>query len=90
MSKPKAKLTTQKQHEELGRMLTNIYETGYLDARQSYKNSFIKGVLAGFGGVIGATIVVGLLLWLLTFFTQVPLVGHLSHNIQQTLQQNKK
>jgi hypothetical protein len=90
MPKPKAKLTTQQQYEQLGRMLVNIYETGYLDKKQSYKNSFIKGILAGLGGVIGATLVVGVLLWALTFFSDVPFIGRISNNIHQTIQQDKK
>jgi uncharacterized protein (DUF697 family) len=88
MPKPKAK-DSQKRDQQLGRMLTNIYETGYLDRNSMYKQSFIKGVVAGFGGVVGATIVVALVLWILTFFGQVPLIGHLSQNIQHTLQQSK-
>jgi hypothetical protein len=90
MPKPKTKLTTEQQYEQLGKMLVNIYETGYLDKRQSYKNSFIKGVLAGLGGVIGATLVVGLLLWVLTLFSDVPLLGRITHNVNQTIQQDKK
>lgn len=67
-------------------MLVNIYETGYLDIHKSYKHSFIKGVIGGFGGVIGATIVVGLMLWLLSLFDQVPLVGNFIDAIRSTLQ----
>jgi len=90
MPKPKAKLTTQQQYEQLGQMLVNIYETGYLDKKQSYKNSFIKGVLAGLGGVIGATLIVALLLWTLSLFSDVPLIGRITHNVNQTIQQDKK
>ena len=70
MPKPK-KPSQKKRDEQLGKMLVNIYESGYLDRNTAYKQTFFKGVLAGFGGVVGATIVVALLLWFLTFFNIV-------------------
>lgn len=73
-------------YEDLGHMLENIYESGYIDRNQSYKMSFIKGMLSGLGGVIGATIVVGLLLWILSLFSSVPLAKRLVKNIQNTVQ----
>jgi len=77
--------------EELGNMLKNIYESGYLDRNQSYKQSFIKGVLGGFGGVIGATIVVAILLWTLSLFHNVPIpfLNRVTDNVQHTLQMRK-
>lgn len=70
-------------------MLTNIYESGYIDRNQAYKMSFIKGLLAGFGGVIGATIVVALLLWVLTFFDNIPLVGRFTERTRTTIEQSQ-
>ena len=49
-------------YENLGKMLVSIYETGYLDAKQSYKQAFFKGLASGLSGVIGATIIVALLI----------------------------
>ncbi len=72
--------------EDLGKMLNNIYETGYIDHNQAYKYSFFKGLASGFGGVIGATIVVAILLWLLSAFKQVPFVGPFVDSIKQTVQ----
>lgn len=77
-------------YEQLGRMLANIYETGYIDRNQTYKMSFIKGILAGFGGVVGATIVVALVLWILSVFVDVPIIGPLLDSVQNTLQSDKK
>lgn len=84
-----SKAKTNKDYEQLGRMLTNIYESGYIDRTQAYKMSFVKGLLAGLGGVIGATIVVALLLWVLTFFDSVPLVGRFTEHTRQTIEQNR-
>lgn len=84
--KPTEKLSS-KQYENLGRIVASVYETGYLDAAKSYKNSFIKGVLGGFGGVIGATVVVALVLWVLSFFNQYPFINKIEDTINTT--QNK-
>lgn len=74
-----------KDYEKLGRMLANIYETGYINQNQSYKNSFIKGVLSGLGGVVGATVLVALLVWVLSLFGEVPLIGRFVDNARQTI-----
>lgn len=63
--------------------MADVYESGYIDTKRMYKASFIKGVIAGFGGVIGATIVVALLLWILSFFDQIPFVGNIVDAIDQ-------
>lgn len=80
----------QQAYEELGRMLVNIYESGYIDKNKSYKMSFIKGLLSGFGGVLGATILVGLLIWILTLFSNVPLLNRVVENVRQTLQSQSR
>jgi hypothetical protein len=65
-------------------MLENIYESGYIDRNQLYKNSFVKGAVTGFGGVIGATIGVALLLWVLTILNYTPL-RPITERIQDTV-----
>ncbi len=71
-------------------MLVNIYESGYLDRTKAYKTSFLKGVASGFGGVLGATLLIGLLLWVLSVFQNVPFVGQIVENVRQTIQSDPK
>ncbi len=86
MAKQPAAKQPKTDYEQLGRMLQNIYESGYINHNSAYKMSFLKGVAAGLGGVIGATIVVGLLVWVLNLFDEVPLLGPLTEKIQDTVQ----
>ena len=79
-----------KDYEALGKMVAAIHDSGYLDHKEAYKMSFLKGVLGGLGGVIGATIVVALLLWILSLLNNVPLLDRFSNNIQETLDSQTK
>lgn len=89
MQKKSQKPKSKPDYEQLGRMLENIYDSGYIDKNRALKMSFMKGVAAGLGGVIGATVVVALLLWTLTFFDQVPFLGPLSQRVQDTVESSQ-
>ena len=88
MKKPANQKTNKPNYEQLGRMLENIYESGYIDRNRMYKMSFLKGVVSGLGGVIGATLVVGLLLWILSLLNFTPL-RPLTERIKDTVQTQK-
>lgn len=79
---------TQKDYEHMGKLLVGIYETGYISRKELYRVSFIRGVLMGLGSVIGATILIALLLWVVSLFDRVPLVNRFidAKKIQQTVQ----
>lgn len=76
-------------HEQLGQMLQNIYESGYIDRNTMYKMSFFKGVVAGLGSVIGATIVFALVLWILSLFDTLPLIDDIVRSIQNSVDVKK-
>lgn len=78
---PSSKKLTAKQYEDLGRVTAAVYETGYLDASKSYRQSFIKGLFQGVGATIGATVLVALILWIVSFFDELPLLGGLIEEI---------
>lgn len=88
--KPDPKKAKKTDYEHLGKMLVNIYEHGYIDRNQLYKTSFFKGVVTGFGGVLGATILVAILAWLLSLFDTLPLIGPVVDNVQDTVKSQRK
>lgn len=85
-NKTETKVASAKHYEELGRIVASVYETGYLDAAKSYRQSFLKGLFQGLGGVVGATILVALLIWVLSFFNEIPFIGKITEQVQDTIQ----
>ncbi|TXG77956.1 hypothetical protein E6P97_00615 [Patescibacteria group bacterium] len=89
MTKQKKTTVDPKELEAIGQMLVAITETGYADSKRFYKMSFIKGVLAGFGGVLGATIVVALLLWFLSVLGEIPFLEQFVNNVETTIESGR-
>jgi hypothetical protein len=75
-------------YERLGRMLHDIVETGYSSRWKMYRFVFIKGMVGGFGGVLGATLVVAALLWIFSVLGRVPLIGPFVDSLQETIKTN--
>jgi len=86
--KSSSKLST-KDYEDLGRRLENIYLTGYIDKKEMLKMSFLKGIVTGLGGVVGATILVGLFVWILSLLGHVPVIDRAAENVKNSVQTKK-
>lgn len=81
------KLTkAEREQIELGKKLQAFYEAGYVDKKQALGFSFLKGLASGIGGVIGATLVLALLLWILGSLNEVPLIGPITESIKTTIE----
>jgi hypothetical protein len=76
---------TNKDLAELGKRIHYVFETGYLSKPEAFKFAFLKGVLAGAGGVLGSTIVIALLLWILSLLGEIPFIGDIADSIQNTV-----
>ncbi len=71
---------------ELGGKLRDFYEHGYINKKQAVFYSFMKGVAGGAGAFVGGTLVIALVVWMLSLFDQVPLVGRVFEALQKALQ----
>lgn len=76
-----------KDYELMGKQLEALYDSVNPKRAVLYKTAFLKGVVTGVGGVIGATLVIALLLWLLSLFDSVPLIGGFVEAIRNTIDQ---
>ncbi len=70
-------------------LLEQLFEDHYKNRWNIYKVNFFRGIAFGFGSVLGATVVVALVLWVLSWFGGVPVVGNLFHETSQTIQKHR-
>lgn len=70
---------------EVGKQLNMFVETGYYKKRKMFFFSFLQGIARGIGTVVGATIVIALLIWILSLFSQVPFIGNFTDKVQSTI-----
>jgi branched-subunit amino acid ABC-type transport system permease component len=74
------------EQQKLGAMIESMYDTVRPDRGNLYRMAFLKGLIGGLGGIVGATVGIAVLLWLLSLFGQIPLIGHFVDSIRHTLQ----
>ena len=77
-----------KDYEALGKQVSALYDSINPDRAGLYRTAFLKGIVTGLGGVIGATLVIFLIAATLSLFHRVPLLGPISDNIRHTLQEH--
>ena len=79
---------TPEDYEKLGRAVESALIDNYIDllgnTKRQIKSAFIRGVFAGFGGVLGATVVVAFVVWLLHLIGGVASDSWLGHFLTDT------
>lgn len=67
-------------------LLEDLFEDYYKHRRELYFMNLIRGVFFGFGSVIGGTLVVALLLWILSVLHYVPFLEGIVQAAEQSLE----
>lgn len=57
---------------------------------QVYKMNFFRGLFFGLGSVLGGTVIVALIVWILSFFVNIPGIGDQIQNVEHSIQSQKK
>ena len=70
---------------DLGKKLQQFYNSGYINKKQAILFSFYKGLASGAGAFIGGTMVIGVVVWILSLFSQIPFAGHILNELHQTI-----
>lgn len=58
--------------------------------KQVYYLNFIRGIWFGLGSVIGGTLVLTTILWVLTFFHQIPFLTDFVETIQRSIEEARR
>ena len=66
--------------------IEELFNDIYAHRMRIYFVNFIRGISFSVGGILGATVVIALLLWVLSLFSGVPVIGDFFHQTQQTIQ----
>ena len=92
--RPQAHKDSKVDYERLGRAVEDALILDYVyilhSTRRQIWSSFMRGLFAGLGGIIGATVGVALLVALLQLFGGAPVVGHFFTQIGQTIESHNK
>lgn len=78
-------------HEKLGKEVEKILVRDYFGKHAGWGRfiwlNFVRGVAIGVGSVIGATIFIGILVWLLSLAGNLPGIGEFFNSTKDTIQQ---
>lgn len=83
----KEKTKQNKYYMDAAHLAEVLIKAEYIDKRSFYLHNFLRGIVVGAGTVIGATVVIAIVLWVLSIFDTVPLIGPFIDSARQTLEQ---
>ena len=75
-----------KDFERIGRNLEQVVAQGYVNKRRLIIFSLIRGLATGVGSVVGASLAFVLIIWILSLFSDIPLIGDVFENVRKTIQ----
>lgn len=67
-------------------LLEELFNDFYKDRRNIYLMNFIRGIFFGLGSALGATVLIAFLVWILSFFVNIPYIGPSVQEAQEQIQ----
>jgi len=69
-------------------VVEELFHDFYRARRRVYMFNFIRGIFFGAGSALGGTLIVALVLWILSFFINFPVIGQYFQQFERSVQQN--
>ncbi|HEU5122404.1 MAG TPA: DUF5665 domain-containing protein [Candidatus Saccharimonadales bacterium] len=57
---------------------------------QIYKMNFVRGIFFGLGSVLGGTVVIAFIVWVMSLFVNLPGIGNSVEKVQDTIQSDQR
>lgn len=70
--------------------LENLFHDFHRNRAQVYQMNFVRGIFFGLGSVLGGTVLIALLAWILSLFVNIPGIGGPIEQVQQSIQTENK
>ncbi|OGL30929.1 hypothetical protein A3F37_00615 [Candidatus Saccharibacteria bacterium RIFCSPHIGHO2_12_FULL_41_12] len=80
------KKPTIKNPKEVAKALEVLFASDYIDVKRLHWENFVRGMFFGAGGVIGATIFIAIIIWFLSIFDSVPVIGPIFEDAKTTIE----
>ncbi len=88
--KDKKQPTTEEEYAALGKALTRAIVRDNIKVSTNWLSfiaiSLVRGLFVGLGSIIGATILVALVVWILNAFDSLPIIGEWLERVQESIQ----
>ncbi len=89
MAKSSKQSLSEKDATQVAKALQILFATDYISKKKLYWQNFLRGISFSVGSIIGATVGIALIIWVLSLFKTVPLIGPLIRSANHTIQRNK-
>lgn len=70
-------------------LLQDVFQDLYRQRGKIYRMNFIRGIFFGLGSVLGGTVVIAVLIWMISWFVDFPLIGQYFKELLQAVQQSR-
>lgn len=70
--------------------LEDLFDDYYRQRYKVYKMNFVRGIVFGFGSVVGGTLMIALLLWLLSLSNEIPFIGPFTEKVEKSIQSGSR
>jgi hypothetical protein len=89
MGKLKEKVKSDNERGARQNLIEDLFYDFNRSKAQVYRMNFIRGIFFGFGTLLGGTILVAILVWILSQFSALPYIGDYLRSIITALQHTK-